>query len=137
MSAPIEVSQSTDEADWVARMRTSSGLLWLPPPFMVSWIMTSTESLMPFFFWKAVSVAFMPPAERALLPPVIGCFSSRMTLAPPSWAVIAAVKPAAPAPMTMMSVFSTGRLSAGTGLTRLIAAVPPGIGMSKVWQLLQ
>ena len=63
---------------------------------------------MPFFFWKAVSVAFMPPAERALLPPVIGCFSRMMTLAPPSWAVMAAVMPAAPEPMTMMSVLSIG-----------------------------
>jgi len=91
--------------------------------------MISGLSLMFFFVCICVAAAFMPPAESMLLPPVIGFFSTRMTFAPASWAVMAAVKPAAPAPTITMSVESTF-LSLLTGSFFTARGPPlPGIGM--------
>ncbi len=103
--------------------------------------------MIPFLAWNWVSAAFMPPAASWLLPPVIGCFSSTITFAPASCAVIAAVIPAAPAPTTTTSTFSAGLFAttpSGSGVNQLrrIASGfrsfgPPGIAISfasKVWQ---
>jgi len=91
MSAPIAVSQSTDADDFSANTFTSSGLAMFLLPVIVSLNMTSELSFSPLACCIRVPAAFIPPAEIMLLPPVIGCFSRRMTFAPASCAEIAAV----------------------------------------------
>ena len=43
------------------------------------------------------------PPDQAVVPPTWSAFSNTATSAPPSWAVIAAVSPAAPVPSTTTS----------------------------------
>src|SRR5882724_6014153 len=43
------------------------------------------------------------PPDQALVPPTVSAFSKRPTRAPPSWAAIADVSPAAPVPSTTTS----------------------------------
>ena len=104
-SAPSDPIQSAAAADSLARISTRAGIPRFFPPLRVSLYMSSQLSLMPFSAWARVPAAFMPPDAIWVLPPVIGIFSSTITLAPRSCAVIAALKPAPPDPMTTMSVF--------------------------------
>ena len=75
--------------------------LW--PPTNVSLANSSTLSSMPSSACTFVQQAFMPPSAHTVLPPATDIFSSRMTFAPASWELMAAVMPAPPAPMTTIS----------------------------------
>ncbi len=65
----------------------------------------STPALSPnsLLLRHSVGPAFMPPVERTELPPTMGWLSTTMTFLPASAAVMAALMPAPPAPMTTTS----------------------------------
>ena len=58
---------------------------------------------MPSFFCNQLPGAAISPPDRAVLPPIAAIFSTTTTEAPFSAAVIAAVRPAPPAPITTTS----------------------------------
>ena len=60
-SAPFSISQSTISAEELAIFSTKVLLFVFFPPFIVSSIKISTESLIPLFFWIEVSAALSPP----------------------------------------------------------------------------
>ena len=58
---------------------------------------------MPSFFWTQLPAAAISAPETSELPPTLGIFSRSTTFAPASLAVMAAEKPAPPAPITTTS----------------------------------
>ena len=67
------------------------------------WIASSRESAIPTSaMWRLRGIHGIPP-DTPVVPPMRSAFSRRSTSAPPSWARVAATRPAAPDPSTTTS----------------------------------